>query len=47
METIAVLFVLALIAIAGGWYSDSVLTRAEITPHADPISVAVTIGLHG
>jgi len=46
MRTVVVIFVLALIAMVGGWYSDSVLMRGEITPHLDPVSVAVAIGAH-
>jgi hypothetical protein len=35
MRTLAVIFLLALIAIAGGIYSDAVLTSGR-APHADP-----------
>jgi hypothetical protein len=35
MRTLAVIFALALIAIAGGFYSDAVLMSGR-APHADP-----------
>jgi hypothetical protein len=42
MRTIAVIFVLALIAIAGEFYSDRLLTSGKIAQAApDPVSVAV------
>jgi hypothetical protein len=40
MRTLAVIFVLALIAIAGGICSDPVLMSGT-APHADPVSLAV------
>jgi hypothetical protein len=47
MRTIAVIFVLALITIAGEIYSDSVLTSAEASRAAapDPATVAIADGL--
>jgi hypothetical protein len=36
MKAIVVVFVLALIAIAGGWYSDNMLMRGEIHPAPGP-----------
>jgi hypothetical protein len=50
MRTIAVIFALALIAIAAGIYSDMVLTREEVARTAvpDPASAAIAHGLkHG
>jgi hypothetical protein len=51
MRTIAVIFVLALIAIAGEIYSDTVLTREETAHTAvpDPATEAIAHGLkrHG
>jgi hypothetical protein len=51
MRTIAVIFVLALIAIAAGIYSDIVLTKDEVSHTAvpDPASAAIAHGLkrHG
>jgi hypothetical protein len=43
MKTVAVIFVLALITIAGEIYSDAVLTSSLISPVApDPAAVAVS-----
>ena len=42
MRTLAVIFVLALIAIAGGIYSDAVLMSGRV-PHADPDPVSLAI----
>src|ERR1700730_814113 len=42
MRTLAVIFVLALIAIAGGICSDAVLTSGT-APHADPDPVALAV----
>jgi len=42
MRTLAVIFVLALIAIAGGIYSDAVLMSGRV-PHADPDPVTLAI----
>ncbi|WP_167558741.1 hypothetical protein [Bradyrhizobium canariense] len=45
MRTIWVIFVLALVAIAGEIYSDAVLTSSQILPGAaDPAAVAVAHG---
>jgi hypothetical protein len=43
MRTIAVIFVLALITIAGGIYSDAVLTNGQVQSAAvpDPTTVAI------
>jgi hypothetical protein len=50
MRTLAVIFVLALLTVAAGIYSDIALTRAEV-PFAvpDPASAAIAHGLkrHG
>ena len=41
-ETISVIFALALLTMAGGWYSDSVFRSGEIAaPPADPVAVGV------
>jgi hypothetical protein len=43
MKTVAVIFVLALITIAGEIYSDAVLTSSLISPVApDPAAVAIS-----
>jgi hypothetical protein len=42
MRTLAVIFVLALIAIAGGICSDPVLMRGT-APHADPDPVSLAV----
>jgi hypothetical protein len=43
MKTVAVIFVLALITIAGEIYSDTVLTSSLVSPAApDPAAVAIT-----
>jgi hypothetical protein len=49
MRTLAVIFVLALIAIAAEIYSDTVLTREEVSHAPDPASAAIAHGLkrHG
>jgi hypothetical protein len=49
MKTVAVIFVLALITIAGEIYSDAVLTSGQVLPGApDPAAVAVAHGVkHG
>ena len=45
MKTVAVIFLLALIAIAGEIYSDAVLTSGQVLPDApDPAAVAVAHG---
>ena len=42
MKTLAVIFILALVAIAGEIYSDAVLTRGRVSPGApDPAAMAV------
>jgi len=41
MRTITVIFVLALITIAGAWYSDRVLTGGKVAAAADPVTVGV------
>jgi hypothetical protein len=43
MRTIAVIFVLALVTIAGGIYSDAVLTSGQVRPAAAPDSATVAI----
>jgi hypothetical protein len=43
MRTIAVIFVLALVTIAGGIYSDAVLTSEQAGPAAAPDSATVAI----
>jgi hypothetical protein len=49
MKTVAVIFVLALITIAGEIYSDAVLTSSLISPAApDPAAVAIShAAMHG
>jgi len=42
MRTLAVIFALALIAIAGGFYSDAVLMSGR-APHADPDPVTLAV----
>jgi hypothetical protein len=43
MKTVAVIFVLALITIAGEIYSDAVLTSSLVSPAApDPAALAVS-----
>ena len=45
MKTIAVIFILALMAIAGEIYSDAVLTSGQVLPGTpDPASLAVGHG---
>jgi hypothetical protein len=41
MRTITVIFVLALIAVAGEAYSDHVLMSGSVTAPVDPVSLAV------
>jgi len=44
MRTIGVIFVLALITIAGEWISDRALTNGKVaTTHAAPVTVGVAI----
>jgi hypothetical protein len=43
MRTIAVIFLLALIAITGEIYSDAVLTRGQVSP-SGPRSLHVQVG---
>jgi hypothetical protein len=47
MRTLGIIFVLALITIAGEIYSDNVLTNAEISRPAvpDPATAAIVNGL--
>jgi hypothetical protein len=46
MKTLGVIFLLALIAIAGEIYSDAVLTRGQVSPGArDPASLAAAHGV--
>jgi hypothetical protein len=46
MRTITVIFVLALIAVAGEAYSDHVLMSGNITAPVDPVSFAVGSTAH-
>jgi hypothetical protein len=46
MRTIAIIFLLALIAVAGEVYSDRVLMSGSITVPVDPISRAVADSAH-
>jgi len=47
MRTIAVIFVLALITIAGEWISDRALTSGKVARiHADPVTVGVALARH-
>jgi hypothetical protein len=46
MRTITVIFVLALIAVAGEVYSDHVLTSGSVTAQVDPVSLAVGSTAH-
>ncbi len=41
MRTITVIFVLALMAVAGEAYSDHVLMSGSVTAAVDPVSMAV------
>ena len=44
MRTITVIFVLALITIAGGWYTDRAFTSGKVaTTHADALTVGVAL----
>jgi hypothetical protein len=46
MRTLAVIFVLALLTVAGEIYSDALLRRGEISHAApDPVSIAVAHGI--
>jgi hypothetical protein len=50
MRSLIVIFILALVAIAGEIYADTVMTSAGVSPTAgpDPASVAIAHGLrHG
>jgi len=46
MRTITVIFVLALIAVAGEAYSDHVMMSGSVTAPVDPVSFAVGSTAH-
>jgi hypothetical protein len=43
MRTVTVIFVLALLTIAGEIYSDVVLTSSEVSPNAVPDAASVAV----